>query len=156
MLTCAFVLTACREAPPPPYVRLGGPAPAEFSGAPEGATLVVFWASWCAPCREETPELVALAEAPPEGISVVVFSADASMEDVRAFFEGPPPAPLHLRMDDGAVSDAFGVEALPASVFMANGRLLARFDGPRAWDSSPMRKLLARLLKESTSSGHVR
>ncbi|MCY1076849.1 TlpA family protein disulfide reductase [Archangium lansingense] len=124
-----------------------------MQGAPASrATLVVFWASWCAPCREETPQLRALAEAPPEGLAVVVFSHDEAMKAVEDFLGGPAEAALHLRLDEGeAAARAFGVDKLPTSFLVVEGRLVARFQGPREWNSRAMRRLLEKLIREPSA-----
>ncbi|WNZ65624.1 TlpA disulfide reductase family protein [Myxococcus sp. MxC21-1] len=82
---------ACKSEPPPAYVRLQGTAPTVADVPPSRALLIVFWASWCPPCRQETPQLVALAQAPPEDLQVVVFSHDETPQAVESFFKGPPP-----------------------------------------------------------------
>ncbi|MFY0523428.1 TlpA family protein disulfide reductase [Archangium gephyra] len=148
-LLCLVLLPGCRTEPPPSYVRLDGAAPALESVPTSHALLVVFWASWCPPCREETPGLLELAEKPPEGLRVIVFSHDAHMQDVEAFLGGPPAPGLHLRLDEGhAVARSFGVDTLPASILVVDGRLVARFSGPRDWNSQAMRRLLERLSRE--------
>jgi cytochrome c biogenesis protein CcmG/thiol:disulfide interchange protein DsbE len=142
---------ACRSEPPPDYIRLEGSAPALADAPASRARLVVFWASWCPPCREETPQLLALAESPPEGLRVIVFSHDADRTAVESFFDGAPPPDLHLRLDvDEKVASAYGVERLPTSILVVEGRQVARFEGPRAWDSRGMRRLLERLTREPT------
>lgn len=154
----SVALSACREPPAPAYLRVRGPAPTLPAGvALPPTTLVVFWAAWCEPCREETPSLVKFANAAPAGLSVVVLSADESMAEVDAFFNGKPPAALHLRLDEnGAVARAFGVDTLPTSTLVVDGQLVARFAGPRDWDAKPMRRLIERLLAESHSSSGAR
>ena len=61
----------------------GRPAPlvARAGGAP---MIVNFWARWCAPCRVEIPELVALRERHP-GVQVVGINIEANPEPVRDF-----------------------------------------------------------------------
>lgn len=145
LLACA---PGCREAPPPSWVRLEGASPRLEAAPATRAQLVVFWATWCEPCRRETPQLRALAANPPEGLAVVVFSHDDDDQAVRAFFGGPPEPALHLRLDPGrSAAEAFGVQALPVSFLVVDGRLVARFTGPREWDSPAMRKLLGKLLQ---------
>ncbi|MFY1831126.1 TlpA family protein disulfide reductase [Myxococcus fulvus] len=143
-------LTACRTEPPPPsYLRVEGPAPRLAEVPDSRALLVVFWATWCPPCRTETPQLVSLAEAPPDALRVVVFSHDTDVKAVEAYLEGPPPGALHLRLDEGhQVARAFGVDTLPQSFLVVDGRLVARFSGPREWDSRGMRRLLEKLIRE--------
>src|SRR5258708_16732149 len=49
--------------------------------------LVNFWATWCGPCREETPGLVRVAHAyAPKGLAVAgIAMDDGGMEPVRRF-----------------------------------------------------------------------
>ena len=149
LLMVLGVLGACRDAPPPSYVRLSGNAPAVQGVPSRGAVLVVFWASWCPPCRTEAPGLRALARRPPEGMRVVTFGRDASLEDAERFFGGSIPPELSLRLDAGErATHALGGEPLPTSILVVDGRLVARFTGPRGWDSAGMRRLLERLMAE--------
>jgi thiol-disulfide isomerase/thioredoxin len=49
-------------------------------------TVVNVWATWCGPCRAETPELVKLArDLAPRGIALVGVALDADAVEVRAF-----------------------------------------------------------------------
>jgi thiol-disulfide isomerase/thioredoxin len=59
--------------------------------------LVEFWATWCAPCREELPRIAALATALPVGsLQLVTVSADepeqtaAALQFLRAAHAPPP------------------------------------------------------------------
>lgn len=143
------VAPGCRSEPPPSYLRLEGAAPAIEDPPGARARLVVFWAAWCPPCREETPGLLALAKNPPEHLQVLVFSHDADMRAVEAFLEGAPDPALHLRLDAGKrAAHSFGVDTLPTSILVVDGRLVARFQGPREWNSRAMRRLLEKLTGE--------
>ena len=90
----------------------GGPDVALRAQAPGRPTLVNVWASWCAPCAEEAPELVAFHQRAAGRVGVVgvlhqdvlsrglAFSRDFGMryptlvdddgEVLRAFPPGPP------------------------------------------------------------------
>jgi thioredoxin-like negative regulator of GroEL len=151
-LLLACCLAGCSGAAPPTYVRLDGVAP-RVADAPASKLLVSFWATWCPPCRKETGELLALANAPPADLRLLVVSQDGDMEAVERFLEGPPDPALHLRLDPGQqLYDAFGVRTLPTSILVVDGRLVARFDGARDWNSVPMRELLGRLIAEATGA----
>lgn len=146
-LACATAL-ACAERPAPAYTRVDGPAPAVL-GSRAAPTLVVFWATWCPPCREETASLRAFARAPVASVELVTFGQDEEEHEVRAFFGGEVPRELNYRPDpDHAAAGAFGVDVLPAAFLVKEGRLVARFGGPRDWNTKEMRRLLERLLNE--------
>lgn len=148
-----LLMAGCVDGPPQPYVRLDGPAPLIDNAPAAGALLVAFWAAWCEPCREETPELLALAERPPRGLAVVVASHDQAMDRVESFLGGPPDPTLHLRIDEGrTLARALNVQTLPTSILIVDGRLVARFDGRRRWDSAPERDLLTRLIARTGPS----
>jgi thiol-disulfide isomerase/thioredoxin len=154
VIACLLVLGgACRDGAPPSYVRISGQAPVMADVPSARALLVVFWATWCAPCREETPQLRALASNPPEGLRVVVVSQDTERAAVEEFFAGPPDPSLNLKLDpDKKLFNAFRVETLPATFLVVDGELRARFGGSQPWDGKQVRALLERLIAEERSA----
>lgn len=152
IVAVVIALTGCPEERAPSYVRVEGRVPVNSDLPTRGPVLVAFWATWCPPCREETPALVDLAVDPPAGLSVVVVSEDVDLPTVERFLNGPPDPRLNLRLDPGeALVRDFGVERLPRSFLIVDGRLVARFDGPQPWDARSMRRLLARLIAEAAA-----
>lgn len=77
------------EAPPFAAVTLAGDS-VSLSGLRGAPVLLNVWATWCAPCRQEIPELQAIHEEyGPRGLRVVGVTVDSRSagEDVRAFVE---------------------------------------------------------------------
>jgi cytochrome c biogenesis protein CcmG/thiol:disulfide interchange protein DsbE len=94
-----LVLAACGSADRFRPLRVGDPAPAYAAPDLTGdtvalaalrgqAVLLNVWATWCAPCREEMPELQALHERfATRGLRVLGVSVDASgSEDPIRYF----------------------------------------------------------------------
>ncbi|GAC1345259.1 MAG: hypothetical protein NVSMB23_21170 [Myxococcales bacterium] len=97
--------------------------------------LVNFWASWCAPCREEEPSLQKLARAlEPGTFEVVAISVDDGWAPIEKFFNGAKPA-YQVALDQGAVvSQRFGTRQFPESYLLdQRGNLKLKFVGPRNW-----------------------
>jgi len=108
--------------------------------AHRGQVLVVnFWATWCAPCREEMPALAALEKKlRGKGLVLVTISADEPEQRkaardflARAKFRGP--AYLRQTADDQAFIHAVSEQwsgALPATfLYDQRGRLAWSFIG---------------------------
>lgn len=102
--------------------------------------LLHFWATWCEPCRTELPLLLKLS-AP----RTLLVSADENWQVVDHFFDGKVPTAVVLD-SRGDARRAFEVGTLPDTYLLdASGRSLARFHGPRAWNSEAAASALRRL-----------
>lgn len=110
-----------------------GPAP---TFAPRDGVLHV-WATWCAPCRDELPELLAAARA--EGVPLVAVSLDQNPASLYAFFGGDPPSEV-IRDPDAAA--AAGVKELPVTLRVVDGAIVSRVQGAREWRSEAARAWL--------------
>ncbi len=106
-------------------------------------TLVHLWATWCAPCREEFPELIqAYRDLKDLGLSLVLVSADESsdIEAVEKFLKehDAPVGSLVAEELDERFIELFSTNwsgALPASFFYdTEGNLVAEWDGSRSYD----------------------
>lgn len=124
----------------------------EFDGAELVGTpyMLNIWATWCAPCRHEMPELQKLHEAySEEGFQVVGVSVDdrGSRETIREFLaEVEVTFPIY-HDPSWEISDIYGLLGLPGTFLMdAEGRLVRRWMGafqPMAEDvQEDVRKLL--------------
>lgn len=77
-----------REAPPFALETLEGDTLRLADLADKKAILMNFWASWCAPCRAEVPDLIELHEAyENEGFVVLGVTVNDLPRDSRAFAE---------------------------------------------------------------------
>ncbi len=90
----------------------------DYRGRP---VLINFWASWCAPCRTEMPDIIAAYKAHRDtGLEVLAIDNTQLdvIDDVRQFvdtFQMPFPVPLD---EQGEVARAYRVLGLPTSVFV--------------------------------------
>jgi peroxiredoxin len=100
----------------------------EFDLASQSGHLVVliFWATWCPPCRAEMPLVTRLqSEFVPQGIAIVPIAFDEPAK-ATAFLEKKCPD-LHSLVDpDGKVATLYGAHALPTSFLIARDGQVAQ------------------------------
>jgi thiol-disulfide isomerase/thioredoxin len=119
--------------------------------------LVNFWATWCAPCREEMPSLGRLAQAmDPSTFQLVAVSVDDAWAPVDQFFANKA-TPYPVVLDKGArVSQQFGTMKFPETYLVdAQGNIKLKFIGARDWSDQRVVALLEQLgaRRASKSSG---
>lgn len=94
--------------------------------------VVNFFATWCAGCRQEHPELVEFAARHSErgDASVVSIVWDDSDDDVRSFFADQGGEWPVIVGDEGFLGTSYGVVAVPESYLVApSGRVVQKFVG---------------------------
>lgn len=114
---------------------------ASLKGKP---VLINLWATWCAPCVAELPQLDALAKG---GLRVVTISQDldTSAPKVPGFLKQKGAPDLEPWLDtDNELSTQYGVQNLPTSILYDGARReVWRVSGPRDWASAETAKALA-------------
>jgi len=75
-----------------------------------------FWASWCGPCRKGLPMVQAVSDYF-TGRDVVFYAVNLreDIDKVKPFFDGAGLS-LPVALDDGTLSEAFGVTGIPHTV----------------------------------------
>ena len=115
--------------------------------------LVNFWATWCLPCKIETPDLVALqTEFQDEGVRFVGVSLDeGGFDDVRPFAE-EFGVNYPLVLDDGALLEPYGgLVALPTTLLVdRDGVVRYRLRGLTSGEQ--LRPLLRSLVADAPSN----
>jgi len=94
-------------------------------------TIVDFWASWCGPCRKESPNMVALyKEFHAKGLNIVGVSLD---KEAKAWKEAIAKDQLNwihvsnLKFWDEPIAKQYNVESIPATFILdATGKVVAR------------------------------
>ena len=116
---------------------------ADWAGKP---ILLNFWATWCAPCREEMPALDALnAERGGEAFEVVTVATGRNdVAGIRRFFEEEGVETLPILLDPrSALARDFAVLGLPISILIdAEGNEIARLIGDADWASDDARAVV--------------
>jgi len=125
------VATSGRAAPNFRLFTLDGAA-ADLTDFRGKFVLLNFWATWCGPCRGETPDLAALfARAGGDSFTILGINQQESPADVRSFAtEFGVTYPVLLDRS-GEVSRGYRVDrGLPVSFLVGpDGTVLAKFTG---------------------------
>jgi len=113
-------------------------------------TVVLFWASWCEPCKKEMTELKATTEktAMP-GLSIVAVNLDANKDIIKARRTIAQLGSGFLQLYDerGEAGRKYNVTAIPR-MFIIDGNGRIRFEHQGFNDISTIENELMRLYKK--------
>jgi thiol-disulfide isomerase/thioredoxin len=116
---------------------------ADFRGK---VVLLNLWATWCAPCRKEMPDLDALQmELGSDRFEVVAVSVDrGSPEKSRKFLDEIKSKALKLYHDPSAqLGFTLKTIGMPSTLLIdPEGRELGRLVGPAEWASEDAKRLI--------------
>jgi len=82
-------------------------------------TVLVFFASWCGPCRRELPEVEKYAATAPSDVAIVGVAANDSPRAAAEFLDRLDVTIPAVSDEDGSVtSSIYGFGTLPETVFI--------------------------------------
>ncbi len=114
----------------------------EWRGKP---VLVNFWASWCPPCLQETPDLVAAyKELGSDSVTFIGIGTQDDTDKLAKFTKDNNVPYLIVEDPQGSVSDAYSVMGLPMTMLIDSTGIVRKvFTGPVTKDQvvTEMRKL---------------
>ena len=93
-------------------------------------TILNFWASWCAPCRKEHPNLVRLSKI--KNIKLVGVNFKDNVENAKNFLkENGNPFDILAEDKNGKNSVNFGVYGIPEAILIDSElKILKKYIGP--------------------------
>ena len=93
-------------------------------------TILNFWASWCAPCRKEHPNLVRLSKI--KNIKLVGVNFKDNVENAKSFLkENGNPFDILTEDKNGKNSVNFGVYGIPETILIDSElKILKKYIGP--------------------------
>ncbi len=118
--------------------------------------LVNFWATWCAPCRKEMPELDALQkQLGGDDFEVLTIATGRnSPAGIKRFFDEKNITALPRHQDPKqSLAAQMGVFGLPITVILdPEGREIARMRGDADWHSDSAVAIIEALIASRTGS----
>jgi cytochrome c biogenesis protein CcmG/thiol:disulfide interchange protein DsbE len=153
-----FAMPTYRQGEPSIAGRTAPDFALELDGKPtrlqdlRGKVIVLdFWASWCPPCVEETPALIALhRDISQRGGMVLGISLDDDPSAYEKFLKDHNVNfPTYLDKSQ-TIPTTYGTSMYPeAYIIGRDGRIVRKVVGPQNWTGPEMTSIFDRLLPDS-------
>ena len=120
--------TNTSEAPDFKLVSLSGEEIrlSDLKGKP---VILNFWASWCGPCREESPLLGSTAKKYDQDVEFLGVAVNDSEDKVKTFSKRAG-MDYHIGLDNGSIAASYKVNGIPATFFInSDGRIVDTWVG---------------------------
>jgi thiol-disulfide isomerase/thioredoxin len=124
-------------------------APTTLRASDGALRLVNFWATWCAPCREEMPAIEALRDdMADDGLEVILVATGRNSPEAIAAFFAQEGLSMETALDPGStLARAMGVPGLPVTLIVSReGKEIARLLGGADWNSHSAKAIISDLL----------
>lgn len=114
---------------------------------PSKPALVNFWATWCAPCIKEIPDLQEAARALAPEIQVLLVNVGESEKQIRFFADSKPELELAtgtavLQGFEFSALPDWGMRGLPTSYLVKDGDVLKQAEGILDWADSDVQQTI--------------
>jgi peroxiredoxin len=141
-----LALGSCRNSEPaeigktaPDFTVSDGQKTVQLSQLRGKPVLLNFWATWCPPCVQEVPALVALQQQMGDKVTVLAVSMDVDADAYNAFTSKRMQGVLTVRDPDHKSSTLYGTFAYPETFLIGrDGKIQRKFIGAVEWTSPEM------------------
>ncbi|HEY0263861.1 MAG TPA: TlpA disulfide reductase family protein [Granulicella sp.] len=131
--------------PAPQFVMSDGVTTVDLSKLRGKIVVLNLWATWCAPCVEELPSLLALQQRNPQ-IVVVAVSTDQDDAVYRHFLVQHHVNVLTVRDSSMKVNQMYGTALIPETYIIdRNGIIRRKFVSAQDWTGSEISDYLHKL-----------
>ncbi|MBB5316229.1 TlpA family protein disulfide reductase [Tunturibacter empetritectus] len=133
------------DKPAPQFVMGDGIRTVDLSKLRGRVVVLNLWATWCAPCIEELPSLLALQRQMPE-LAIVAVSMDQDPDVYKRFLVDHHVDLLTVRDEDQKVNALYGTVQIPETYIIdKQGVLRRKFIGAQVWTSSEITSYLSKM-----------
>jgi peroxiredoxin len=153
LAVAVLVIGSCRSSEPakigttaPDFTVSDGQKTVQLSQLRGKPVLLNFWATWCPPCVQEVPALVALQQQMGDKVTVLAVSMDVDEDAYKNFTAKRMPGILTARDADHKSSAMYGTFAYPETFLIdKDGKIQRKFIGAVEWTSPEMLEYFRKL-----------
>ena len=125
-----------KEKAPPFSLRELNGNKVSLKGLKGKPVILLFWATWCPPCKEELPALAEYAKEKKDQLSVLAVTTGEDQKTVRNFVK-ENKVPLRVFLDEKKqISRTYGVMMIPTTILISKeSMIVGKIVGQRDWFS---------------------
>src|ERR1700679_407995 len=133
------------DKPAPQFVMGDGNRTVDLSKLRGRVVVLNLWATWCAPCIEELPSLLALQKQMPE-LAIVAVSMDQDPDVYKRFLVEHHVVLMTVRSQDQKVNAQYGTVQIPETYIIdKQGVLRRKFIGAQVCSNTEITRSISRM-----------